>query len=57
MGHDLSAGIDVATGRVAMQYNLYNNTNRTVAFNQAAGMPEDTKYQAEDARIPPQIQY
>jgi len=49
--------IDVATGRVAMEYNLYNNTNRVVAFNPATGRPEDRVYQAAANRIPPQIHY
>ena len=35
--------IDLDTGRVAMNYNLYNNTNRTVAFNPKTGQPEDTR--------------
>jgi 3',5'-cyclic AMP phosphodiesterase CpdA len=49
--------INMATGRVAMEYNLYNNTNRTVAYNHETGQPEDTTYQAPDARIAPQIHY
>ncbi len=49
--------IDMKTGRIAMEYNLYNNTNRTVAFNPKTGRPEDTAYQAPGDRITPQIQY
>jgi 3',5'-cyclic AMP phosphodiesterase CpdA len=49
--------INMKTGRVDMEYNLNNNTNRTVAYNPKTGRPEDTKYQAEDDRIPPQIHY
>ena len=49
--------INLKTGRVDMEYNLNNNTNRTVAFNPETGRPEDTKYQAEDDRITPQIHY
>ena len=49
--------INLKTGRVDLEYNLYDNTDRTVAFNPATGKPEDTKYQAEDDRIAPQIQY
>ena len=49
--------IDVATGRVALEYNLYNNTNRPVAFNPATGHPEDTTFQDPARRIPPQIHY
>jgi len=49
--------INLKTGRVDVEYNLNNNTNRTVAFNPETGRPEDTKYQAEDDRISPQIHY
>ena len=49
--------INMRTGRVDMEYNLSNNTNRTVAYNPESGRPEDTKYQAEDDRIKPQIHY
>jgi Icc protein len=50
-----SIGVD--SGRVAMHYNLYDNTDRTVAFNRKTGRPEDTVYQAADSRIAPQIHY
>ena len=49
--------IDVETGRVVMEYNLYNNTNRIVAFNPATGKPEDPTYQKPANRIPPQEHY
>jgi 3',5'-cyclic AMP phosphodiesterase CpdA len=49
--------INMKTGRVDMEYNLNNNTNRTVAFNPETGQPEDTQYQAEEDRIAPQIHY
>ena len=49
--------IGVADGRVALAYNLYSNTNRTVAFNPAAGQPEDAQYQPAGSRIPPQVHY
>jgi len=49
--------IAVGTGRVAMEYNLYNNTNRRVAFNPATGLPEDTAFQDPARQIPPQIHY
>jgi len=49
--------INLNSGRVDMSYHLYDNTNRTVAFNPKTGRPEDTTYQAEDDRIPPQIHY
>ncbi len=49
--------IDVATGRVAMKYNLYNNTNRVVAFDPATGQPEDKLFQDPARQIPPQVHY
>jgi 3',5'-cyclic AMP phosphodiesterase CpdA len=49
--------IGVGSGRVAMEYNLYNNTNRTVAYNPETGQPEDSAYQGLDGRITPQIHY
>src|SRR3990170_6401248 len=49
--------IDVHTGRVALNYNLYNNTARTVAFNPASGRPEDKLFQDPAKRIPPQQHY
>ena len=49
--------IDLKSGRISMEYNLHNNTNRTVAYNPALGHPEDTTYQAEGDRVPPQIHY
>ena len=49
--------IGMDSGRIAMDYNLYNNTNRTVAFNRKTGHPEDRVYQAADRRIAPQIHY
>jgi Icc protein len=42
---------------VTATYNLYNNETRVVAFDANKGHPEDAKYQAPDARIPPQIHY
>jgi 3',5'-cyclic AMP phosphodiesterase CpdA len=49
--------IDMASGRVAMKYNLYNNTDRTVAYNPKTGQPEDTAFQSADSRIAPQVHY
>ncbi|MGI9342652.1 MAG: metallophosphoesterase family protein [Gammaproteobacteria bacterium] len=49
--------VNVNTGRLDLQFNLYDNTNRTVAFNRDAGRPEDTSFQPESARIPPQRHY
>ena len=49
--------IDMKSGRIAMNYNLYNNTNRTVGFNAGTGRPEDTAYQDMRQQIPPQTHY
>jgi Icc protein len=49
--------IDVGTGRVAMDYNLYNNTNRRVAYNAAKGHPEDMSFQDPARRVAPQVHY
>jgi ribosome-associated toxin RatA of RatAB toxin-antitoxin module len=49
--------IDVNTGRVAMKYNLYNNTNRTVAFDPKTGQPQDTMFQDPAKQIDPQTHY
>ena len=49
--------IDVAKGRVALDYNLYNNTNRVVAYNPVTGQPEDRDFQSPDRQVPPQTRY
>ena len=49
--------INLDTGNADVHFNLYDNTPRTVAFNRATGEPEDTQYQAEARRIPPQTHY
>jgi 3',5'-cyclic AMP phosphodiesterase CpdA len=49
--------IDVESGRVTMEYNLYNNQNRTVAFNPKTGKPEDSVYQDPSKRVPSQVHY
>jgi Icc protein len=49
--------INVADGRIDMSYTLYGNNGRTVRFNPKAKHPEDTVYQNESARIPPQRHY
>jgi 3',5'-cyclic-AMP phosphodiesterase len=49
--------VNMKTGRVAMEYNLYNNTNRVVAFNPATGQPEDRDFQNPAKRVPPQAHY
>lgn len=49
--------IDVNTGRASVNYNLYNNTTRTVAFDAQTGQPQDLVYQEPDKRIPPQTHF
>lgn len=49
--------IGVDSGRVALNYRLSNNTDRTVKFNPETRQPEDTAYQAPENRIPPQNHY
>ncbi len=44
--------VDTASGRVSMQYTLYDNTARTVAFDARTGRPEDTTHQDPKLRIP-----
>ena len=46
--------INLKSGRVTMEYNLYNNTNRTVGYNPKTGRPEDIQFQAKDKRLPAQ---
>lgn len=47
--------IDVHTGRVDFNFQLPNNKNRTVAYNEKTGQPEDVEFQKQ--QIPPQIHY
>jgi 3',5'-cyclic AMP phosphodiesterase CpdA len=49
--------LDLDTGRASVRYELYNNTNRTVAFNPETGRPEDKVYQDESGRVAPQTHY
>ena len=49
--------INLANGNADVHFNLYNNQSRTVAFNTETGRPEDTAYQSESDRIPPQNHY
>jgi 3',5'-cyclic AMP phosphodiesterase CpdA len=49
--------IDMESGRVAMDYNLYNNTNRTVAFDPKKGEPVDKQFQKPANQKPPQTHY
>ena len=49
--------INLANGRVDLNYMLYNNASRIVRYNTKKKHPEDSAYQAEDARIPLQSHY
>jgi hypothetical protein len=49
--------IDVNTGRVALNYQLYDNTDRRVAFNATSKQPEDVTFQDPKNQIPPQRHY
>jgi 3',5'-cyclic AMP phosphodiesterase CpdA len=49
--------IDLETGRAALRYQLYSNTDRTVAFNPETGQPEDTRYQSPENRVPAQVRF
>ena len=49
--------MNLKTGRVDLNYNLYSNTNRTVAYNPRTGRPEDVSFQSPDKRISPQMHY
>ncbi len=49
--------IDARAGRVAVNYNLYDNADRTVAFNPKTRRPEDRDFQAPANRIPAQDHY
>ncbi|MGR9071830.1 MAG: metallophosphoesterase [Gammaproteobacteria bacterium] len=49
--------IDVASGRVALNYKLYDNAGRTVRYSKKRDNPVDAHYQAKKSRIPPQKHY
>jgi len=49
--------IDVHSGRVDVNYTLPDNQNRTVAWNEKAGHPEDTVFQDPANQIVPQKNY
>jgi len=49
--------INMKSGRVDMNYNLTNNKNRTVAYNQETSRPEDTEFQAKENQVPTQMHY
>jgi 3',5'-cyclic-AMP phosphodiesterase len=49
--------INLADGRVDLNYTLYNNTSRAVRFNKAKKHPEDVAYRSDSERTPPQKHY
>ena len=49
--------INMDTGNADVHYQLENNTNRVVAFNDRKKHPEDMNYQDESNRIAPQKHY
>ena len=46
--------INLPNGRVELNYTLYNKVNRIVRYNAKTKHPEDSVYQSENTRIPPQ---
>jgi 3',5'-cyclic-AMP phosphodiesterase len=49
--------MNMHTGRVDLEFQLYNNSNRTVAFNEAEGHPEDMTYTDPTLRTPAQSHF
>jgi Icc protein len=49
--------INSVNGNVDMEYLLYSNRGRSVRYHREANRPEDTDYQHETMRIPPQSHY
>ncbi|MBU2572261.1 MAG: metallophosphoesterase [Gammaproteobacteria bacterium] len=49
--------INMNNGNIDLHYTLYNNTARSVIYNNKTKQPEDSAYQSEDARIPPQTHF
>ena len=49
--------MNMHTGRVDLEFNLYNNTNRKLAFNRAKGHPEDVTYTDPSQRTTAQDHY
>ncbi|MGI9328108.1 MAG: metallophosphoesterase family protein [Pseudomonadales bacterium] len=49
--------IDVNSGRTSLEYQLYNNQSRTVAFDRKSGHPVDQTHQNASKRPAPQIHY
>ena len=49
--------MNMHTGRIDLEFNLYNNTNRTVAFNEEKRHPEDTTFADAGKRNSAQSHY
>jgi 3',5'-cyclic AMP phosphodiesterase CpdA len=49
--------INTHTGRISTHFQLADNSNRVIAYNEKTGKPEDTVYQDPAKRIPPQDHY
>lgn len=49
--------INLASGRVDLNYTLYNNTSRIIRFNQSKKRPEDVVYRSETEHTAPQKHY
>ena len=49
--------INLNDGRVINDYRLWENTSRTLKYDDKLGYPVDTRYQNPDARIPSQEHY
>ena len=49
--------IDIHSGKPSLHYNLYDNTNRVVAYDDRTGQPEDLQFQDASKRVPPQTHY
>jgi hypothetical protein len=49
--------MNMHTGRVDLEFNLYDNLNRTVAWNESKAHPEDVLYSDAEDRTLPQAHY
>lgn len=49
--------INLESGRTALEYNLYNNTNRVVAYDPESGRPQDLHFQESTRRLPSQTHF
>ncbi len=51
------SAVSLADGRVVNDFRLWENTARTLKYDEKLGYPVDTEYQAQEDRIPPQEHY